>query len=210
MTKLLLVLSLFTLISSCNNSHPQQQEAQNGSTTPILHQDAAASAASVAFNSNVQFFNFDTSDEDKVNSALAMIKKVVLSPEFKARVLNFAYNGKKEFVDNGGHTNEQIYQKLLDGNEDLKPDIDHTMDLELEIYYSRSKTVGYTYPDGLRIWMNRKYFDKFTTVEVAGNIFHEWTHKLGFDHAFRYSPSRDYSVPYGLGYLMEELGKQYQ
>ena len=84
------------------------------------------------------------------------------------------------------------------------------MDLDLELYYSIRSTVGYTYADGLRIWMNTKFFDSYSPAEVAGNVFHEWTHKLGFTHASNYSLSRDSSVPYALGYLVEELGKQYE
>jgi hypothetical protein len=84
------------------------------------------------------------------------------------------------------------------------------MDLELELYYSSRNTVGYTYPSGLKIWMNTKYFDVYTPAEVAGNVFHEWTHKLGFGHDSRYSVSRNSSVPYALGYIMEELGKKFE
>jgi hypothetical protein len=50
----------------------------------------------------------------------------------------------------------------------------------------------------------------YTPAEVAGNVFHEWTHKLGFGHDSRYSVSRNSSVPYALGYIMEELGKKFE
>ncbi|MBA2403573.1 MAG: hypothetical protein H0V66_02280, partial [Bdellovibrionales bacterium] len=146
----------------------------------------------------------------KVEKAIAIIKKVIASEEFKNKVINFTYGGKKTYVDNDGFSNEEIYQKLLDGSESLRPGNDHTMDLDLELYYSSKNTVGYTYPSGLRIWMNTKYFDAYTPSEVAGNVFHEWTHKLGFGHASSYSVSRDSSVPYALGYLIEELGKKYE
>jgi hypothetical protein len=161
-------------------------------------------------DANVQFVNFERDQEEKVHKAIEIIKKVVASSEFRDRVLNFSYQGKKQFVDNKGMTNAQVYQAILDGKEDLYPEVDHEMDLELELYHSSSSTVGYTYPDTVRIWMNTKFFDVYTPSEVAHNIFHEWTHKLGFDHASSYSESRDYSVPYGLGYLMEELGKKYE
>jgi hypothetical protein len=180
---------------------PPSQEPQ----TPIeVGEDVPDEAG--RFGANITFTNFDASDEAKVQKAIVIIKKVIATSEFRNRVLNFSYKGKLGFVDNGGLTNAQIYQKLLDGAEDLKPVVDHTMDLDLELYYSVRSTVGYTYPDVIRIWMNTKFFDSYTPVEVADNVFHEWTHKLGFDHAASYSESRDYSVPYGLGYLMEELG----
>jgi len=162
------------------------------------------------FDATVNFTNFESVDQDKVFSAIEIIKKVIGSKEFRSRVLNFTYEGEKKFVDNNGFTNEQIYQILLSGKEELLPVVDNQMDLELELYYSWRSTVGYTYPDTLKIWMNTKFFDSYTPAEVAGNIFHEWTHKLGFSHASSYSVSRDSSVPYAIGYLIEELGKQYE
>jgi hypothetical protein len=162
------------------------------------------------FDAQVKFTNFDLDDQDKVNKAIEIIKTVVRSEEFRDRIVNFTYQGKKQFVDNKGLSNEQIYQILLDGKEDLLPVVDNEMDLDLELYYSWRSTVGYTYPNTLRIWMNTKFFNYYTPAEVAGNVFHEWTHKLGFDHASSYSTSRDSSVPYAIGYLMEELGKKHE
>lgn len=162
------------------------------------------------FEINASLTDFDANDEIKVKKAFVIIKKVIASAEFRTRVIDFTYNGTKKFVDNDNFTNAQIYQKLLDGSEDLQPGVDNQMDLDLELYYSSRSTVGYTYADGLRIWMNTKFFDAYTPCEVAGNVFHEWTHKLGFGHASSYSVSRDSSVPYALGYLVEELGKKYE
>lgn len=154
--------------------------------------------------------NFGPQDEVKVNKALEIIKAVVATKEFRNRVIGFTYLGKKQFLDNVGKTNLQIYQSLLTGAETLDAAIDHEMDLDLELYYSFRNTVGYTFADVLHIWMNTKYFYVYTPAQVAGNIFHEWTHKLGYDHDANYSVARDSSVPYALGYLMEELGKKYE
>lgn len=227
MTKLILIGALFVFFTSCQNTDcgttTQAEEAAQGCTTPTEPEppvtppietptdpDPEVPNEAYIFDANIKFVNFEREDEEKVHKAIEIIKKVIQSSEFKAKVLNFTYNKKQSFVDNNGLTNAQVYQKLLDGAEDLKPAIDHTMDLELELYYSWRSTVGYTYPSGLRIWMNTKFFDYYTPSEVAGNIFHEWTHKLGFDHASSYSVSRDNSVPYALGYLIEELGKKYE
>lgn len=167
-------------------------------------------AEAYLFDANVSLFEFDAKDETKVTKAIEIIKKVIRTKEFKDRVIDFTYKGKKTFVDSAGKTNAEIYQSLLDGSEELRPGIDHQMDLELELYYSSRSTVGYTYASGLRIWMNTKFFDAYTPSEVAGNVFHEWTHKLGYDHASSYSVARDSSVPYALGYLIEELGKKFE
>lgn len=162
------------------------------------------------FDARINYVNFEAQDQVKVEKAIEIIKAVISSPEFKHRVVNHTYEGKKTFVDNKNFSNEEIYQILLNGREDLIPEVDYEMDLELELYYSSRNTVGYTYPDTTRIWMNTKYFNVFTPAEVAGNIFHEWTHKLGFDHASSYSVARDSSVPYAIGYLIRDLGKHYE
>lgn len=161
------------------------------------------------FDARINFVNFGVPDQQKVEKAIDIIKAVLTSPEFKHRVINFKYKDGG-FIDNKGLSNAEIYQKVLEGKEDLFPEIDYEMDVELELYYSSKNTVGYTYPDTTRIWMNTKYFNVFTPAEVAGNIFHEWTHKLGFDHATYYSESRDASVPYAIGYLIRDLGKNYE
>jgi hypothetical protein len=176
---------------------------------------AGVSASTVAsgkaglFNANISFVDFNATQEDKVLKAIEIIKKVVRSSEFREKVIQFTYKGQRRFVNNNGFSNDEIYQILLEGSEELSPGIDYEMDLELELYYSRRSTVGYTYPDELKVWMNTKYFNVYNAAEVAGNIFHEWTHKLGFEHTYRYSKMRESSVPYALGYLIEELGKKY-
>lgn len=161
------------------------------------------------FDAQASLTNFKPKDEEKVRRAIEIIREVIKSVEFKEKVLNFEYAGKKSFVDTK-LTNQEVYQSLLKASEDLRPEVDHEMDLELELYYSRKNVVGYTYPNVLRIWMNRKYFDVYTPAQVAGNIFHEWTHKLGFEHDYRYTVSRDASVPYAIGYLIRDLGKKFE
>ena len=163
------------------------------------------------FDAQINMVNFPQEHEAKVYQAIELIKKVVSSHEFKERILSHTYEGKKIFVDNKGLSNEQIYQLIIDGSETLIPEKNGRMDVELELYQNTSNTIGYTYPHTSRIWMNSKYFNKYTPVQVADNLFHEWLHKLGFDHAIKYTQRRNYSVPYAIGYLMEELAnKHYQ
>ncbi len=160
------------------------------------------------FNAHITFTKFKRKDVAKVEKAAELIKEIVLSQSFRDKILNFSYQGKKQFLNNLGLSNEQIYQKILEGSETLNPEIDFEMDLDLELYFSFSSTIGHTYPDVLTIWLNKKYFRHYTPAEVAGNLFHEWLHKLGFYHDFSYSPSRDFSVPYAIGYIVEDFAKE--
>lgn len=158
------------------------------------------------FAANVSYTNFTSADMDKVEAAILAIQQIIRTPEFKKRVLEHSYQGVFQFVDNRGFSNAEIYQLLLDGSETLLPNKNSAMDLQLELYtnYSTS-TVGYTYPNTLKIWMNRKFFDTYDTSQVARNIFHEWTHKLGFGHDSSATARRPYSVPYGLGSIVQDL-----
>src|SRR5690606_33404146 len=99
--------------------------------------------------------------------------------QFKNAILSHRYNGVVTFVDNGGKSNSSIYQHILSGNERLSPARNNAMDVEVELYYADNTTIGYTYPSTRRIWVNRKYFDTNSASYVAGNLFHEWLHKLG-------------------------------
>lgn len=161
------------------------------------------------FDTNITFVNADSSEREKFEKAIEIIKKVVATEEFRSKVLNHTYNGVKTYVDNGGYTNAQIYQKILDGAETLQPTKDNEMDMEVELYYAATSTVGYTYANSKRIWVNTKYFDTNPVTSVAANLFHEWLHKLGFKHAVSYSTSRDYSVPYAIGRMIGSLGKNF-
>ncbi len=238
MTKTIFIFGLLLLFISCNSSPEACQSSPDADPESLANEENVPAPAACPepeapvenppievepgepdegvpfeaslFQANVNLTDFDSADEAKLMKAIAIIKKVIRLAKFKEQVINFTYNGERAFVDNEGFTNEEIYQKLLDGSEELRPEVDHEMDLDLELYYSSSSTVGYTYPSGLRIWMNTKFFDDYTPSQVARNVFHEWTHKLGFSHSSSYSVRRKSSVPYALGSLMEELGKQYE
>lgn len=161
------------------------------------------------FDSNIVFIQTTSEQQAKFDKAVEIIKKVVATEEFRSKVLNHTYNGEKTFVDNGGYTNEQIYQKVLEAAEKLFPTKNNAMDMEVELYYAATTTVGYTYSSSKRIWVNTKYFDTFAPTSVASNLFHEWLHKVGFGHAATYSVSRDYSVPYAVGRMIRSIGTQY-
>lgn len=161
------------------------------------------------FDTNIEFVNFTSEQQEKMEKAIEIIKLVVATEEFKNRVINHTYNGARTFVDNRGYTNGQIYQIILDGAERLQPAKNNTIDAEVELYYASTNVVGYTYASSKRIWVNLKYFNMYTPAGVAHNLFHEWMHKLGFTHSSSWTSSRDYSVPYAIGDIVGEIGKDF-
>jgi hypothetical protein len=203
--------ALISLASSGNSSSSQNKsEQQYSEESIVLPKNASVPTEALTFDVNAMMMNFSKAQAEKIHEAAKLIKKVIASPEFKSRVLNFKYNGRKQFVDNGGLTNEQIYKKILLASEEMLPlGNNNVMDLELELYTDHeANTIGYTYPDIVRVYMNTKYFNRFLPHQVADNMIHEWLHKLGFEHAVEPTPSRSSSVPYAIGYLVKELAQE--
>src|SRR5262249_36899585 len=69
------------------------------------------------FSVNAHLTNFSRSDETKVRKAFELINAVIRTKTFRTRVLEHTWKGKKQFADNRGMTNEQIYQAFLAGAE---------------------------------------------------------------------------------------------
>lgn len=157
---------------------------------------------------NAQLRDFDEEEEIKMNRAIERLKIVINSESFRQRILNFEYDGKKEFYDNDGLSNEQIYQRIISGAEALNEVVDNEIDLDLTLYYKNNGTVGYTYKTSERVWVNNKFFKGYTLAKVAKNLSHEWSHKLGFTHSSNRTTQRPYSVPYAVGDIIQELIEQ--
>lgn len=187
--------------SSANN--------KNNSLAEEISLDAPVPHEALKWDANIKFSKFTRTQENKVLDAVDLIRQVIGSDEFKTRVLNYTYQGKKRFVDNNGLTNGQIYQKIIEGAEKLYPKKNYVMDVTLETYTTDANVIGYTLPTVNKIWMNTRYLNTFTPVQVAANLVHEWLHKLGFGHAYESTPSRPYSVPYAVGYLIRTMAAKY-
>lgn len=220
----LFILLFFCL--SCNNEETKHSHLDCTLTPGFLYSDYSSEehdesesesdsesepvpSEALSFSAQVELVNFKPEAEKKVYKAIEIIQKVVQSSEFRYRVLNFTHKNQKKFLHNNGMTNEEIYQAILKASEELLPEDDYEMDLKFKLYFSRRDIVGYTNSDELTIFMNTKFFNPYTPAEVAGNIFHEWTHKLGFGHDGIYKSERNATVPYALGLLIRELGEKY-
>ena len=150
----------------------------------------------------------------KLDQALALIEDVLSSTEFREEVLNYTWQSKYQFAQADGLTNEQVYEKIMNGIETLNSSADPeigTVDLELALYrplYRWSKVIGFTRPNQKTIYINQYRLQKNSPEEVAANIVHEWTHKLGFDHDHRNTPQRAHSVPYAVGNIFHAIASK--
>lgn len=213
--KNLISILLFSLIlSSCNSGGDDGPDCDNSQGTCLFNvseiipdEDGGLPNEALTFDTNLSLVNFSSTQQSKILKAAELIRQVVATEEFRHAVMNFTYQGQKAFIDNGGLSNAQIYQRFLEGAEKLSPSRNNAMDVQVELYYEASMTIGYTKPDSKKIWINTKYFNYYSAAQVAGNLTHEWVHKLGFGHDSAWNESRSSSVPYALGYLMERLAK---
>jgi hypothetical protein len=166
-------------------------------------------AQALSFKANISYMNLTAAQTTKYNKAVAIVKSVVATEAFRTKVLNYTYAGQKQFADNKGRTNAQIYQTILDAAESLKPIKNNTMDLGVKMYTQASSVVGFTNASITYINVNTKFFNTYAANQVAGNLFHEWLHKLGYTHDASATAKRPYTVPYAVGYIVRDLGKNF-
>jgi len=141
---------------------------------------------------------FSVSDATKHDHACQKIETIVNTVEFRSNILTSSFTNRR------GLTNLQIYQLIMNGTETLDGSIDHEIDVSVKQYYKNNKVVGWTTEGSVWTNVNRKFFDGYDDAEVAGNLIHEWLHKLGFDHS---SASEHSSVPYQIGYIVRDMIK---
>jgi hypothetical protein len=155
-----------------------------------------------------QIEGFSGESLTKLRDAFQALEIAVNSAEFKDRIINFKNsNGERRFDSNRGLSNEQIYQMFMDGREVLLPNTPGEMNFFLKLYNRPwSRVIGYTNPDTNLININWKYFKTYRPSDVAANLAHEWTHKIGFDHK---SAKERNSVPYAIGYIVGDLAEKY-
>ncbi len=200
MFKTTALLFVFWSLVSCGDASKGQMQREEAPESLV--------STPAVFKVSLKLIDFDKDQEQKVMKAAELIKKVITSDTFRKRVLNHKFNGEKAFADNEGLSNAQIYRKILEGSETIKPGKDHEMDLVLLTYYEDAITIGHTYPTTRNVWMNTKYLNRYNPVQVTGNMMHEWLHKLGFSHPVKNTPWRRFSVPYAVGYIMQMLARE--
>lgn len=147
----------------------------------------------------IEAIGFSCKQMEKINEAMRIICNVVNSDKFAERVKQLTFTHTK-------HDPDLVLKNIYEARE-LNSEADSEIDLSLRYYNSWwSRVIGYTLPKSMWIWMNWKYHGSFKPEQIASNLFHEWLHKIGYDHA---SAKDHKSVPYALGYLLEELAVKY-
>jgi hypothetical protein len=139
-----------------------------------------------------------------------LVVEVFNSYEFEKRVMDYTWDGntdfKNSYVDGSFKSKKEIIRMIRSGADKYNPEADSDIDIKVTYYYNRwSSAIGYTYPNTYATWINGKYFNQFTPSSIAGNISHEYTHNLGFSHAYKNNPTRQHTVPYAIGYIVKDI-----
>lgn len=138
-------------------------------------------------------------------SAMAIMRHVVNSTAFQDAVLDF---DKYTYTNDDSRT---IYMNFMSGKDLYETAPDNELDADVTIYYKGNNTVGYTYPNTRRQWINWKFVsqNKISGIStVIGNVVHEYMHNIGYKHPSRRTRTRDNSVPYLYGRVAKQIAIQ--
>lgn len=155
---------------------------------------------------------FSPKQRAKIESAIEMLDFIVNTDGFDRRVLLYRAPGELGFHYDGhgipDKSGKDVLTILKAGAESLSPSPDQEMDASIALG-TGSQAIGYTYPNSRWQWINKWFLDLTSTkpADIAGNIAHEYAHKLGFDHAYNFHSKRQYTVPYAIGYLVRDMSK---
>lgn len=157
---------------------------------------------------------------DKIQMASFIAYLALNSPEFISFCLNYEW---EEIISKGwwpfrkvrttsGHgfrmtedSRQAVCEKIMKGRERLTKEEDHEADIFLKVdRRNRRGVLGYTYKNTKWQWVYSWFLGQASIDEIAGNLIHEWLHKLGYIHEKRYSVLRRHTVPYAIGYFVRD------
>lgn len=136
---------------------------------------------------------FTTAEIQKLQSAIDLLNRVMVSDDFKAGILEFEF-------DSTNDTALEVYQRLT--GQDWAVDFS----IVTPPWYKRwfSKEVAHECTDGSVVF-DRNKFSAQSLPSVANTALHETCHKAKYGHA----SAHDYnSVPYGAGNEAEQVANR--
>lgn len=142
----------------------------------------------------------NAAEKNKIIRSLKKGEAVIDSPVWFNAISGLRFTGTSK-------TGTEI-AKMIRSGEDYKPyGKDGVIDIEIEGFYKNSSTVGYTYLNRLKTYINRKFLRQFTEDEVFGHIMHELMHRMGFSHDS--STDKKSDVAYLVGYASRDAFEEY-
>jgi hypothetical protein len=113
---------------------------------------------------------------------------------------------RSKYTETNGKSGEQILSLIKTGADDEQRIPDGDIDIDITGFFRLTGTIGYTYLNSYRTWVNRRFLGKFSEAEVFGHIMHEFMHRaFGFTHDIAHSTS----VPYRVGYISRDSFEEF-
>lgn len=175
------------------------------------------------FKVTVQVTGYNDDELEMLESATTLMARAIGDPMFKEYCLNYSYeitkykwtwSGKKTwketykgFYGTEGLSQFQVYEKIIKGQELLSGDgEDNEADIYLGIDRSdKPGVLGYSYSSSIWQYIYSRVFREYGVNTVAGNLCHEWCHKMDFHHYSSSTPStrKKHTTPYAVGYYVK-------
>lgn len=168
-------------------------------------------SSSSAFATTVELkkaTNFSKEEKIRLEVMMTSIEKIINSSQFKARVLAHQFNNVETFAANDGLSNAQILTKLLDGKETRSRVADQKWSFVLSRKYQWkwwSSVTAFTSGNTDVITIYHSYIRDASNYELVRTLCHEYTHKLGFGHPDKIEAVWDFTVPYAVGAICQEV-----
>lgn len=154
--------------------------------------------------------NFSNRDKLRLASIVELMSSVLNSQAFQDKVLAGDFRDRR-FKDRAGVVqeigdNKRILELILNGEEQLgEGGADAVWSLDLKLI----RGIGFIGRRvGNQIQTRKRWFRRNSNASVAGHWIHEYLHVLGFIHDYDRTARRDFSVPYLVGYIAEEVARE--
>jgi hypothetical protein len=157
---------------------------------------------------------FSPQELKKVHDAQYVLNKILNNERFREQVLRFTTDGlfrfhyRKSFLGNWidtPYSNRQVYEMVTQNSGDNTSEIKQ-IDLNLEMLPGGDvEQLGYTNPDTHLIYTYRNWFNNLNLAGYTSHLVHEWCHQLGFNHANKPTEKNEYSVPFAVGKITENI-----
>lgn len=170
------------------------------------------------FKVKLEVLNYKESEIKVIKKAAQGMAFALGHPEFKNFCMNFSYKVKycrwklfkrkchwkefKQFHKSNGKSNIQVYNHIISGQEIL-PDVtqpDNEADVFLKIDRKcRKGVIGWTKKSIRWQYLCAWVFREKDWIYIAGNLTHEYLHKLNYGHSPDKNAHRKGTVPYAIG-----------
>lgn len=150
-------------------------------------------------------------DYERMMVAGQLVGVVIRSEKFRQAVLNYVTPSGHHGFLNTELTGEQVYDRILDGAELYNGKVNHRMEFVVKTFDPKEdegNVIAFVRAKGKYVSFSTKYLYHNATRR-ANTMMHEWLHLIGFDHEKEYTTSRDYSVPYAIGDIVQDIASEY-